>query len=188
MTKIESEHGGKVRTRKPLTKAEQVPPLGSWHHVGDLRETVEWINGHVALVKRSRGGFAVVGHYRLAHVEIGPFIDARKAFVAWRSAREELEQLRHERNRTRREGSRLDERARVGTGWASQVRHAASCSECARRVEDREAKARGWGLDLDEEDSSAPSAPPLRRRAAALVRKRGPVFPTGGVADPDRAG
>jgi hypothetical protein len=147
-----------------------------WHVVGDLGEIVRALggDGHVFVVKRKRGGFALVGHWQVAHVEAGPFASELVARKAWPRIRAEIEVYRKARTAAIKAGQPVPFAAVAGTGWAAQPTLAPRCSGCRRRVERRE-RANG-----------APDPVPASRPRAAIVR-RAPGRP-GGFAGPGGAG
>lgn len=141
------------RRQARMSARDRLPPAGEWRVVGDLRDVDAWLNAHVAIVRRARGGYAVAGHYRQAHVEAGPFARTVEARQAWNRMRPELEAFRVARHAARREGRPWPPAGAGGTGWAAQAGWAGRCPECARRVAARAAPERVPGR---------PVAPPGR--------------------------
>ncbi len=143
-----------VRRRRTMSVRGSIPPDGEWRAVGDIRDVEAWLNSGVAIVRRARGEFAVVGHYRQSHVEIGPFPRMVEARRAWNHARVELEAFRQSRIESRRRGIAWPPRGAGGAGWTSQEGYTARCAGCARRAAQRAARSSN-GSDCGTETARA---------------------------------
>lgn len=161
--------GRTAKRQAKMTRQDRLPPDGNWLIVGELRDVDAWLNDHVAIVRRARGGFAVVGHYRQAHVEIGPFMRTVDARRAWNVARPELETFRQARIASRRDGTAWPLPGAGGTGWTSQAGYTARCGGCARRAARRTERS---GIGADGGAEAAPGPLPAR---PVPVRRRDPV-------------
>lgn len=129
--------------------------------LGDARALVQRLNPHVVVGRFARGWLGVVGHYRQAHVEAGPFRTLGEARAAWVRIRRELAAFRQSRIDSRRTGTAWPPPGSVGSGWAAQAQHVEVCSGCARRVGQRRHLAREWG---EAEPAKTPRAPAIVRR------------------------
>lgn len=113
--------------------------------LGDPRRLVQRINAHLVVARFARGHLGLVGHYRLAHVEAGPFATLGEARAAWVRMRAELDAFRTGRLAAR--AGTGPEPVANGAGWTAQRAYAGHCPGCRDRV-----RRRGDAL------------PPLRRR------------------------
>lgn len=149
--------------------------LHPWNVVGDLGDVVRALaDGHVLIAKRKRGGFALVGHWQVAHIEAGPFASEAAARAAWKRIKVEVAEYRRARTEAIHRGRPVPFAAFAGTGWGAQPTLAPRCSGCRRRVDRRERR------------NGAPDPVPAARPRPAIVR-RAPGRP-GGFAGPERAG
>lgn len=153
---------------------------GSWSYLGVPRALVQRLNDHVVIVRFAGRHLGIIGHYRQAHIEAGPFGQLGEARAAWGRMRRELEAFRVSRVQSRRAGTAWPPVGFVGTGWLPQAAHVARCGGCRRRAERRAAAAREWGERANLAASGA------GRRWSTIVRRARPVVRSD--ADPTAAG
>ncbi len=122
-------------------ETDDVPEFrdGGFRVLGDPRRMVQRLNPYLVVARFARGHLGVVGHYRLAHVEAGPFATLGEARAAWVRMRAELEAFRSARLAAR--AGRGPEPLGNGVGWTTQAAYAGHCSGCRRRVERRASAA-----------------------------------------------
>lgn len=103
--------------------------------LGDPRRLVQRLNAHLVVARFARGHLGIVGHYRLAHVEAGPFATLGEARAAWVRMRRELDAFRTGRLAAR--AGTGPEPIGNGPGWTAQRAYAGHCSGCRDRVRRR---------------------------------------------------
>ena len=121
------------------------------------------------MARFARGHLGIVGHYRQAHVEAGPFAALGEARAAWIRIRAELERFRAARVASRRDGTAWPPPGAGGAGWVAQAGYTARCRGCASRADRRAARAGSWG---DGAAETAEDDEPGRPAGGALVRRR----------------
>lgn len=135
------ESKGRGLSGDPRIEVDDVPEFrgGQFLILGDPRRLVQRLNDHLVVGRFARGHLGIVGHYRLAHVEAGPFATLGEARAAWIRMRAELDAFRTARLAA--QAGSGPEPFGNGPGWTAQRAYAAHCSVCRRRVEDRAGKA-----------------------------------------------
>lgn len=149
---------------------------GRFAVLGEPVAFVQRLNPHVVVGRFARGHFGIVGHYRQAHVEAGPFAALGEARAAWLGMRRELEAFRQARIASRRDGTAWPPPGAGGTGWTSQAGYTARCGGCARRAAQRTERS-GIGADGGAEAAPGPatagSVPVRRRQGVAAAEPAG---------------
>lgn len=131
------ESKGRSVSGDPRIEVDDEPELraGRFVHLGDPRRLVQRLNEHVVVARFARGHLGIVGHYRQAHIEAGPFGALGEARAAWIVIRRELEAFRKARLQATSDAGPAP--SGRGTGWIAQARYVGPCGECRSRSERR---------------------------------------------------
>ncbi len=111
---------------------EEDRQTGRWGTLGAIGSEVIALNRQIAVVQTGHW-FSIVGHYRGAHVEAGPYPSVATARVEWQGIRHGIEQWRRG---ARGMAVTCDRAYIVGPGvhWAPQHDRTRSCPGCVKRV------------------------------------------------------